>query len=641
MKQIVLTSVFLIAATLGMAMRPIPESLTDSLLEQSAQGMDTTVGEHIMNRLTEIGSSYAYTQPDSALFYFRKGLQIAQASGNRKQEAHFYLRIGGSHYVTGEYDFALESFLKGLEISQDINDSLGIATGLNNVAIIYVMSNKEKQAIEHHRQSIGICRKLGDTVLWSRNLENIGRNFDNLGQFDSALVYADSAISIYPTGKHRHGIFKIFVFKGWLYHNMGDYRKAEAEFLHVIRDTSYENKWEISYAMHGLASVYQKTGEYPLSIDYGLQSLKLAEEVNALWDLQQITHLLAGSYARLENFRQAYHYHTLHKTYSDSLFNEAKGKEINFLQLQHQEDENEKLLRENSLKQQRIDYKNIQIIAYTALLLLLVGLVIILYQQIVRKNFINRKLQEKNRIVAETNQELTQLNATKDIMLRILAHDLKSPVSTMISFTELLLEEFDQFSEQEIRRIISNLNRTAVEGLYLLENLLIWARSQTGKLAFNPKEANLYQLAQEAINLMASRAESKQISIDLDIPREFTAYADPMMTAAIFRNLLSNAIKFTDKGGVVTLSAEPAEGMVRVSVADTGRGIEQEEMAKLFDPSLLYTTTGTANEKGSGIGLILCKDFIQKQGGTIQVVSEKGNGSLFHFTIPIKPDFRE
>jgi len=267
-------------------------------------------------------------------------------------------------------------------------------------------------------------------------------------------------------------------------------------------------------------------------------------------------------------------------------------------------------------------------------LLMLLILVVALFRRDKQKSRKIRKLTSKINDIEARNNELIHQNSTKDTMIRNLAHDLRNPMSVMISFTDLLEEEFEQYSQEEIMTIITNLNKASRDGLHTLDNLSLWAKSKTGKLALKPQQLSLITLATEAVNMLKSNAMEKQIDLRTEIPPEMSCFADVDLVSIILKNFLSNAIKFTHEGGTVILSAFQEAGMVSLCITDTGIGMKKEAVNHLFNTEIPHCTSGTADETGSGIGLILCKLLVEKQGGSIRVDSEEGKGSRFCFSLP-------
>lgn len=236
----------------------------------------------------------------------------------------------------------------------------------------------------------------------------------------------------------------------------------------------------------------------------------------------------------------------------------------------------------------------------------------------------------------KTEQELKELNATKDKFFTILAHDLKNPFSAILSFSGMLSESISNNEREEALQISKIINTSAHNTYNLLENLLDWARSQTGKLVYKPQDIHLHDLVSGTVSLLESQAIGKQVLLVNRVPEQIAVYADNNLLKTIIRNLVSNAIKFTGAGGKVLISAEKTDGCVEITVFDTGVGIHPDELKKLFNLDSKYISRGTSQETGTGLGLLLCKEFVERQGGTIWVESEPGKGSRFKFTVPDK-----
>lgn len=233
------------------------------------------------------------------------------------------------------------------------------------------------------------------------------------------------------------------------------------------------------------------------------------------------------------------------------------------------------------------------------------------------------------------NVELQLSNAAKDKFFSIIAHDLRSPFTTLLGFTEHLENNLEQYHPQELKHYLKRIHASAEKLYALLENLLTWARLQQGAIKCRPEVINLSEAATENLALFLPRAEQKGLELRNSIPAHATAYADYTMVATILRNLVSNALKFTDAGGQVSVSANAQDHLVEIAVTDTGGGIPPEGLARLFRIDATYTGLGTAGEQGTGLGLILCKELVEQQGGRIWVESAVGQGTSFRFTIPL------
>jgi signal transduction histidine kinase len=234
----------------------------------------------------------------------------------------------------------------------------------------------------------------------------------------------------------------------------------------------------------------------------------------------------------------------------------------------------------------------------------------------------------------EYANQLRELNATKDKFFSIIAHDLKSPFTAIIGYAELLDNLIEERNYKKIGEYADIIKSSSWLAMYLLSNLLEWARSQVGIMKFTPQKIELSRLINDAKDLLSDSASKKSIEIKVLLPENFTVYADMHMTKTILRNLLSNAIKFTNPGGLIQIEAGNTDSVSVISVTDNGIGIKKDSIAKLFRIEDCRSTPGTQGETGTGLGLLLCSDFVKKHGGKIWVESEEGKGSRFVFTLP-------
>ena len=248
---------------------------------------------------------------------------------------------------------------------------------------------------------------------------------------------------------------------------------------------------------------------------------------------------------------------------------------------------------------------------------------------------VNERLLEQTDELKETNQQLSVLNSTKDRFFSIIAHDLRNPFHVVSGFSEILLNDYDKLPPEKINKFLHLIYATSSNGRNLLENLLLWSRSQTGRIAYDPAKIILATVIEETINLLDGDVQRKNISIQRLVDNHILVWADENMLKTVIRNLISNALKFSFEEGVITIKAIVQDSYVEVSVADTGVGISPENLALLFRIDATITTKGTSNEIGTGLGLIICKEFIERHNGKIWVESEPGKGSQFKFTLPL------
>lgn len=234
----------------------------------------------------------------------------------------------------------------------------------------------------------------------------------------------------------------------------------------------------------------------------------------------------------------------------------------------------------------------------------------------------------------ESEKRLRELNAMKDKFFSIIAHDLKNPFSSILGFSNLLNEAYDNFTEKQRKSFIKNICEASENTFKLLQNLLEWSRTQTGKIEFLPEILDLNSIVRDSLSILKSGFARKNIQVETSLPEGITVYADENMIKLVIRNLISNALKFTHAGGRVELLAKIEDGNTVISIKDDGVGIKKEDLIRLFRIDDQLKTKGTADETGSGLGLILCREFIEQNNGRIWVNSTFGKGSMFHFTLP-------
>ena len=242
---------------------------------------------------------------------------------------------------------------------------------------------------------------------------------------------------------------------------------------------------------------------------------------------------------------------------------------------------------------------------------------------------------EFNDELLKTQSDLKSAIATKDKFFSIVAHDLRVPFTGFLGLSELLRDRYDDMSGEDIERISSNMNKAAKSLFSFLENLLEWSRSQMGHLEYNPHKLDLFETAQRTISIFESAAKEKELVLHNLIERNTFAVADNNMLNTVVRNLVSNALKFSNKGDKIELSVSEIDGnFIQFQVQDYGVGMDRDAQKKVFMIEEKYSRPGTANEKGTGLGLILCKDLVEKHGGELKVDSTPGKGTCFMFTMP-------
>ncbi len=245
------------------------------------------------------------------------------------------------------------------------------------------------------------------------------------------------------------------------------------------------------------------------------------------------------------------------------------------------------------------------------------------------------KIKRQRDKLDQQKKELEELNATKDKFFTIIAHDLKNPFNTVIGLAELLMERYDTYDTNKIKEFIAQIHKFSSSTYELLEDLLQWAKSQTGRMEVKPEKNDLFELVMDNIVFYKDKADKKGVILKSDIKMNTNAFIDKNMITAVLRNLISNAIKFTNPGDSIIIKANKAEEFIAVSVIDSGIGISEENRDKIFRIDSHISTQGTLDETGTGLGLIISKEFVEKNGGTISVQSNEGQGTDFTFSVPV------
>jgi len=256
------------------------------------------------------------------------------------------------------------------------------------------------------------------------------------------------------------------------------------------------------------------------------------------------------------------------------------------------------------------------------------------HEEVLARIHLHLTLQRQKKELSKLNAELEESNATKDKFFSIIAHDLRGHFNSLIGGTDLLIQYFHKINEEEKIRLLKSIHIASKEAYTLLSNLLEWSRSQTGRIVCDPVKINLNDVINLNLNLFQQSVKEKNIDLINEIREDIFVCADDAMLNTVIRNLISNSVKFTHSGGSVRICAEKTGYMIEVSVSDTGIGIKEDDLKKLFRADIHHSSRGTAEEHGTGLGLILCKEFVEKNGGNIRIESEEGKGTCSYFTLP-------
>lgn len=427
--------------------------------------------------------------------------------------------------------------------------------------------------------------------------------------------------------------------RGEVYLHKENYSEAEKNYREVLENENYEDSWENCFAYAGLAKVYQKQGQFNKSIEYGLISLSIARQMNSKWEIAQSAMILYENYKAKKDFSNALQMHELYKQYNDSLFNERREKEINYLHLKQNELEKAQLTKENAFNKALIKQNYLWIIFFAVLGITFMVWGIVLNKNIKQKQLLNKQLLRKNESIAERNAmiekqnaALNELNESKNQLLSIIGHDMRGPINNIKAILEIIRR--GGLGETDQKKVFDDLYRTinAVSGT--MNNMLSWASSQLNGIQIQAERVQISAVVESLMEFYNQSANEKKIELVHHRNEEIYTWFDVDHLKTALRNILSNAIKFTKRNGKITISYKKEQDVVKLVIADTGIGIAAENIENVFKFRGRSKSIGTNNEKGTGIGLMLSKEFIESNGGQIEVASELGVGSEFILTLP-------
>jgi signal transduction histidine kinase/Tfp pilus assembly protein PilF len=636
-------------------------------------------GVQRLNIAEQLSAFYARSNPDLALSYDSISLQIAKELNNTLAQSNILNNMGLSYYAKSDYAKAIDLILQSLSLKEKIGDSIEIVKSMNNLGALYQMIGDFDKAIELISRSLEIRRHRNDSAGIARTLNNISVIYNKAGQSEMALEQLNEALLIYKYLKNNDGIASVYNNMGTVYQKLEKHDSAQKYFLLSLglRDETidarsaantynnlgmvaqargdfekalghYQKALEIRTAItdrFGLVTVQLNLGalhrlmaNYQKSEQLLLSALSIAKSENLKEPLQRCLVELSLLYAELKRFDEAYRFSKQALAYKDTIYNDELGKRIAELDNQRKTEltyrEKEILRIDNELKTLMIKRKNINFTLSVIFSFLAMVVVYLIWIRLKEKQRLNKSLHETIKQLSISQESLKQANITKDKLFSIIAHDLSSPFNSILGFSDLLKSEAKHLDANDIEEYATHINSAAHQTHQLLKNLLAWASMKQDRMDFKPVKMKLFEAGNDIIQLLDNNAKQKNIKSDNRIPEDLTVNADPDMLHSILRNLVSNAIKFTPAGGWLELSATESPAEVIVSVKDNGIGISEQNIALLFDVEKNFTMPGTANEKGTGLGLVLCKEFVEKHEGRIWVESQKGKGSVFFFSMP-------
>ncbi len=605
--------------------------------------------------LLVVGRGYYQLHKDKkALEYF---MQTHARAAERKQDpeasdALYYM--AGVYYDWEEYDQALQHYLRSSTLREKIRDTLRMAEVSSRIGDVYTLTGNLTKALRNYQRSLKYHQKIENGSGIAAAYANLGLVYYLRNEFERALELHNQSLELYRELEDAGGAAEAFRNIGDIHYSRGEFGKSLTSYFRALqRQQKLGDQAGIAANYNRIARSYFAQRQYTQAIHYYGKAADGARKAGAQEPLMQAYQGLSGSYAQAGEYRRAYDLQGKYLAVRDSMLSRRTSREVAEAEARHelqtQQQEVELLRKEQKIQSITLE-RNRQLnylMGVLSVLLLVLGLVYVNRYFIKRRA--NRLLSARNQIIQAQNRDLQLMNdklraseenlqnlvVTKDKFFTIISHDLRGPLNSLTGLLQILIRNIDGFTRDELKHFAISADHTVHNLRNLMDNLLEWSRTQRGNIGYDPEPLVLADLVQEIFSLQEIAAVNKKIAIYYDIPAGLHVYADRNMLHFVLRNLIDNAVKFTLPGGKVWITAESTDDRAEVSVCDTGIGMPPEDVAKLFRLDTYHSTAGTDDEIGTGLGLIICNEFVTRHGGTIAVESRLGEGTAFRFALPV------
>ncbi len=629
------------------------------------------------NELSElynrIGNLYqALNKVEEAFTSYRKAETLNLQKNNYRELGSTYSNMGYVYWRTGIYDSSLIYYSKALEYNELIDNKGAVASNLNSIGAVYYNWGRIDRALDNYYQSIDISKKLGNYINASLTASNIGLiqrdrgkpaeamkifysaldygkisesntaigyAYNNIAvihkineEYDSAFAYYKLSYDYYVKADYFGGIVLNLIHLGELHKDLKNYEESESYFNQALEISIPRNeRLRISQAKMFIGEIRREQNRLNDAVKLFNESIELALIVGKIDFLMNSYRNLAEIYESQKQYAKALEYFRFFKEYADEITKEETNKQISEIEYKYELETNRR-----ELEEKKYELKSQQLLSnllFAALILTVIFAFLLFILNRNRKK-VNYILLEKNKQIEEHKIELEHLNATKDKFFSIIAHDLKNPFITLLGLSNIYIESNDELSEEEKLDYVKKMESVSINTHALLDNLLFWSRSQTGHLQPIKVMINLNKIIENAMKFISESIQKKNITLNISIEDKLNTYFDKEMLDTIIRNLISNAVKFSYNGGIINIVGYHKNGSIEFYIEDFGTGIDKDILPKLFTIENSVSSPGTDDEKGTGLGLTLVKEFLTKNGGTISIESVLGKGSKFIITLP-------
>jgi len=610
------------------------------MLEKQAKAFYTRDTSYI-DVLDSLAYGYYRISADSLFLYSKKALAYAKEAGYAKGESVSLRVMGNGYGLNGDYTNMFSCYQQALAIAEKIKSPLLIAKATINMAIMYYSRiGQINEALVLMEKAGNIFESVGDTLDLIKSLQSRGNLWVDQKQYEKALQVFHRAAELATSMKNEYLLVTTNDVIGGILDAKGLNKEALPYSLATLRYFNRtDDKMRISRSANFMGDTYLRLKNYPEAVKYARKGLAVATAIKSVPQIRDADKILADAYEAKGDVRNALKYSRLYNYYTDSLLNETMLKKTAKLEARYEYEKKEVRLKEEQEKkdavhQHIVRIKELQIYIAILLIFFFIVLTFLLFRSRAIKQKNNQILQENNEKIEHQAVQLLINNNEKDKLFSIIAHDLKVPLFSLRQMLALLKQ--GALPDAKLKLIMQELSRDVDYSSELVSNLLLWAGSQMNGRVVTSVELSLQQVANDTISLFTRQASEKEIGLKNELPLTLTAWADRTMIEVLIRNLVSNSIKFCNPGDTITIQGTTVDGVVEICIADTGIGMDQDILKKIALKESV-TTFGTANEKGTGLGLLLCREFAEANQGVFRVESKPGKGSRFYFTLPLVP----
>jgi len=622
---------------------------------QGQQDIDEAIAIYkSINDLRGLGNGYKlYGRMDNllakyevALHYLDLALDINRQLKNDDEIADCYKNIGIVYFSEGQNSTALDYYYKALYITLKKNDEKASAAIYNDIGVVLQGMEVYPKALEYYRKALNLFKGTNDLNGVGTVNENIGEVLIAHKEYDRAIVYLTKAINIAKKQDDKDGISSVYTDLGLCYAHKNQFALAKSYLDSSLQVASkYKIVYNQAYALIGMATMYNLQKDFKNAFIYATQGQNLAATLRNLTVRSSAALQLNKTLAGLGRYDDAYQMLRRYNELKDSLNNNESLQKLtsynlalDFASKEHQiaEQHREK---DESYKQ-RIKQQRLINTIFSTIIAAMVAVSIVYYRQKRKQQKINAMLEEKNHEVLQQKadlddqaQKLNNLNTLKDRLISVLAHDLRAPLSTLRGLFGLLQDE--TISHEQLLDMIPSVLKKLEYTSDFLDTLLFWINSQMDNFENSAKSFYIKDIVAYETESYHEQAKLKGITLIDSVPHDAVASADPNSIRIVIRNLITNAIKFSKQDDTIEITAlQQDDHNYIISVKDTGVGMSDDQLGKLFK-SKVNSNAGTDNESGTGMGMLFCKDLVEKCSGKIWVTSKKDHGTKFSFTVPM------